>query len=570
MNETMMSVKTFFEEIEKRLDRYSEEDLRSVLCNLARGVPPHSRRAFLDQLTPGTDSQKAIAERLRQDDLLADIDDLSQEIEDRMSYADDYEDDYDGRWDDEDSVGPYEEFVDAFEDLFDRAAGVFDSGDMVLARKAFESLFNLLGKEDGYGRGVNPEDLGTTSYDDACARYLRSVFETTPLEERPALLFQEMKRTDGSRHQGLSGLIDITGRALPDREPFLDRWIEFLKTKTSPTSDRWLREAVQLAGGIGALEKLAREEGRKRPLAYVDWMAALNRQGRPREVVAAAEEAFSALPEDLPARAAVADELCIAADELQDREMLYEAQWQGFVAKPELRHLVIVAKRTPCLAERQQTMKAAARHMEQHTRKEARRSVSFLEDSHTDPREHRAWVPKSAVAHAWLLAGAWQKALALVKSEKELGWSSSQSAQGLVLAAILAALSEGRCAMPANIRMMWLSALDNSIDFTAKVEISQMEALYADVFASARFGESEVKKLLDWCVHVAKERVSAIVENKRRKSYHKAATLAVAVAEALRFRRRPAEADGLLGDLKKRYPLHRAFQDELSRAVSRA
>ena len=52
-----------------------------------------------------------------------------------------------------------------------------------------------------------------------------------------------------------------------------------------------------------------------------------------------------------------------------------------------------------------------------------------------------------------------------------------------------------------------------------------------------------------------------------RSPYGKAATLAVACAEALRLRREAPAAQAFVAEIRDRLPRHRAFQDELKRAV---
>jgi hypothetical protein len=95
-------LKTFFEEVERRLNAYSAEELRSILRQLADRVPPAGRRSFLEDLQPAATSGDFLQQVLRQDELLAEIDDLVREIWARQQHADAW-DDYDSYHDDEDS-----------------------------------------------------------------------------------------------------------------------------------------------------------------------------------------------------------------------------------------------------------------------------------------------------------------------------------------------------------------------------------------------------------------------------------------------------------------------------------
>jgi hypothetical protein len=569
-----MSLKAFFEALEGRLDTLSPADLRSVIGNMAKAVPPDSRHAFLEKLEPGGKPEQAIAEALGQDDLLSDIDDLAREVADRMQSAEEWEEEYRYRdcWDDEDSAGPYEQFTDTLSALFDRAAGVFDSGNLELAVEAYRRLLQVFGEEDDYGGAIDADAIGQSEVAEACARYLRAVYETTPLGERPAALFEEMTdiaRLIAGARCNLADIVDITDRPLPDRERFLDDWIELLGEEKSHDADRWLREAVRLSGGTEALERLAREQGRKHPLAYVDWLAALNKAGHGREAAHGAREALDALPDGLPVRAAVADELCAAAKRLNDQALVREARWQAFVAKPELRRLADLAFAMDSESERRKAMGRAAAHVEKRLKSKPRPSASFSHDLDSDPREQPAWISKSVLAHAWLLAGEWERARMLAKKERVLGWSDPETVQSLVLPAILLALSGRKPAIPANVKGLWDDALQRCTGWMNEIAAQELDRLYEQAFAVVAPPASLAEGLLAWCRDVAEKRAVAIVDGKHRKSYWKAALVAAAVAETLMRRDKKEEATTVLQKLRARFPRHRAFLGELRSAESR-
>jgi hypothetical protein len=77
------------------------------------------------------------------------------------------------------------------------------------------------------------------------------------------------------------------------------------------------------------------------------------------------------------------------------------------------------------------------------------------------------------------------------------------------------------------------------------------------------------ERFLAWCLDVSRRRAEAIVSNKYRKSYDKAANVTVACAEMLRLRGEPGEADRFVDDIRTRFPRHRAFQAELKAALKK-
>lgn len=210
-----------------------------------------------------------------QEDLLADIADLAQEIADTMQNADDWEEsryEWGSSYDDEDTLGPYEEFIEPLAGFFAQTQAIFDTGDCELAVAAYRELFALLDQEDDYDRGIQLSDLTGVDAGETAARYLRALYETTPLAERPAALYEPLKamRPLLFRRVRLNDLIQISPDPLPDQATFLADWIAYLRIQdisSGSDGDAWLREAVGLSQGITGLAALAHAEGMTRPYA---------------------------------------------------------------------------------------------------------------------------------------------------------------------------------------------------------------------------------------------------------------------------------------------------------------
>jgi len=153
-----MPLKLFLEAVERRLAECSADELRDILRTMAQRVPPADRHAFLAQL--GAGGVAVPPPQTVWEHLLSDIEDLALEIRKVVASADAWEEEY--GWDygyDEEGLGPYERFVEPLTLLFERAAVAFDSGEVGLALEAYAKLFDLLGLEDDYGRGIRLSDL---------------------------------------------------------------------------------------------------------------------------------------------------------------------------------------------------------------------------------------------------------------------------------------------------------------------------------------------------------------------------------------------------------------------------
>lgn len=590
MRTERIPLKAFWEAVEQRLAAYSADELRAILRAMAQETPLSGRRTFLTRLEPVEGAAVAASQMIQQEDLLADIDDLARELEDAMQHADAWEERYEwgGYYDEEDSLGPYEEFVEPLVELFDRAEAAFDYGDLSLARAAYQRLFELLRTEDDYGRGVSASDLTGVDSDETVARYLRAVYETEPPARRPQALCEQMRQVQarlfGPRPMlddastGLStGLVQISPRPLPDREQFLANWIAFLRTQSAPSGsdvDAWLREAVRLAQGTPGLEALARAEGQTRTRAYLDWFTALEQEGKHQKVLAAAQEALQALPARLPIRAAIADHLCAAAAQLNEPEALRLARWEAFVAKPTLPRMLDLWDVAVDAAERTALMQRAIEHIRDYLAPQPARRDEMMRGD--DDLERPAWIGQSVLTHACLLAGDWDAAHHLAAQGKVLGWSSSESHQGLVVAAFLVLLSGKTLeAVTSNLAQIWQWGVQYSVaawSWRYEKGNSVRERLaraYAEQFAAAALSTDRQERFLSWCLDVAQQRVNAIVGNQHRGSYDKAAVLTVACAEVSRLRGNQTAADALVNDVRSRFPRHRAFQAEMETALRR-
>jgi soluble cytochrome b562 len=570
-----LPLKTFWDTVEQRLLSCSTDELRAILRVLARDVPPSERHAFLDRLQPAAGTEGLALEAIQQDDLLADIADLAQELQNEMeSPQSEWEE-----WDDEDNLGPYAPFVDSLSILFDRTDAVFDQGNLSLARAAYRKLFDALALEDDYGRGVKPDHLDDVDCHDARARYLCAVYETEPPARRATVLleqFQDAPTREYSGRPSLQQLLDVAPRPLSDFATFLSDWIALLRQDDGYETDAWLREAIRLAHGTAGLAELARREGQQRPRAFLDWCTALAEEGAPAEALAAAQEALRVLPEALPIRAVIADQLCAAAARLDQPETVQAGRWQAFLAKPTLLRLLDLWEATPPPA-RVGRMQQAVEHLRVGLTHPP--AYGPNDHWHDDELETPVRVSETTVVHACLLAGDWSAAHQLGSEGKLLGWSSNTNPQGLVVVALLMLLA-GKlpAALPANLRQLWVQCLENSFAFgqwkatsdEAVSPLQRLDQLYAERLAQATLDHEQQAQFLNWCLEVAKQRTDTIVGGQHRGSYDKAATLISACAEVLRLRGERQEASALLTEVRNRFSRHRAFHRELSLALDKS
>jgi hypothetical protein len=96
---------------------------------------------------------------------------------------------------------------------------------------------------------------------------------------------------------------------------------------------------------------------------------------------------------------------------------------------------------------------------------------------------------------------------------------------------------------------------------------SRLARAYAEALPAFRLEPSERERLLEWCLEVARRRVSTLVSRQHRRSYDKAAVLLAACAEVLWLRGEEGRGNVLLAGFREGFRRHRAFQAELDKAV---
>ncbi len=234
-----LPVADFLDGLEACLDAMKPAELRAALMAHAEHLAPSERRAFLAIFETGgrrreAEQMKRSGRAPKADTLLRDIDAAVEMCEGshggriRGGWEDDLEDD---EWaDDEPAYGAWP--TAKMDALFRRADAAFREGDLALAREAYHKLLYAVAghQEEGFEDGGESEPAGKTDLSEVKARYLRALYETTDPDQRPAVLLKTLNDLQyvGGEPVGLPEVIGARRAALPDRESFLDAWIDLL------------------------------------------------------------------------------------------------------------------------------------------------------------------------------------------------------------------------------------------------------------------------------------------------------------------------------------------------------
>jgi len=559
---TAMSYKAFMDAVRNRLAALDHEQLQNLILNWAEQAPSAKRQEFLNQFAE-TDHGKETG--LTTETLLAELEAFVRRVEDGHyceGWGWDHELGDEREWGDE-------SWAQEMDEWFRRSRGLLSNGDFKLASQIYASQFDILGmgQESGHLPG-NPEYslMLESELEEQLALYLRCVYlEATPAA-RAERVFEEMEEY-GYLVSGmdLQRIINASDIALPDFDAFLASWIEFLNEQDGGNSGKLLREAVRMQGGTAALAALARQNADRYPRTYVDWIEALETEGNDEAVVAAAREGLAVIPPDYTARAEVASALVRAGEKQNELEMMLEGCFEHFYSDPSI-HSVVELYMTAIACDKWGTIRDRAEQRMLELEGRGRGAAGRVHDS----ERQVAFLSEGLIHHILLLGGHYEQVLGKCRGKGSLGWSSSEHPKPALLTFMLAQLTK-QVHNNKEIVKQWETAIGYAASFkSGQALIEKYKEMASYTWEAVPLTAEQEEKYMQWCMAEAEKRVEAIVDNKYRGSYNKAASLIVAIAEGLAIRGREPEGVRFIGKFRLQYPRHTAFKSELTAALLRS
>lgn len=576
-----LSIREFSERLESRLAEMSIGDLQTWIGDVANDVPPDKRLDFLKSLLPPGELPAGGSKGAT---VLAEIAALRRKLDVAMRKEPEW-----GYENDEESHS-FEELLPELERLFDRARALFHKAAFEVSADAYRALFELSAVDDSYGRTLGlPEGLDVAEEQ---ARFLRSIVNSGG-SDRGRKLLAAWGHLNGYEQIALTDVLDIASAPVASLEPLLEELIELLEKQGDDACDSWLRQATRLRFGADGLRQLARRSKGRRPYAWVDWVSVIAETSSAARTVEAVDEALSNMPPRLSLRAFVAEFAFQAAVELKDTERAVAARWDGFCAARSTRSLLNLwdaagQARSVWMA------RAAAESLQRMAETKGARDIGLFRNPTADPDEwpfeaddgERVFGESKTVfycearrtltALAYLLAGDWGSAWTRAKAEKVLGWSSWESSQALVVPAFFACLSGSpERPLPWAVDQLWKAALSGVDDSPYELDHDPLEP---DAKLTANVGRALYESMETWTldsataaavVDLAVQRVDAIVEQKHRGAYERAACLTLAAAEVIDRRGEREESQRLLISVIDRHRRKHAFTREIKKAQER-
>jgi hypothetical protein len=559
----VMGLGPFLKELEQRLDKLGKDDLARILIEHGKTIPAAGRRGFVAMfasIPPAAPAPATVNDRMLIDDIRHFLKDLEngkyyegtgfdEEIRDYRSYGD-------------------ESWVEEIDDLFDRAGKVFLTGNRSIAAEAYGLLLHAfdLDEEDGHFCGAtSAQEMVATDISEAKARCLRALYETTPAEQRPQRLLEEMHalRYRGSSETGIKAVIEADMTPLPDWNAFLKAWIELLRRR-DPEEDnlillemsgRLLREAVLLKDGLDGLAKLADEHGAQDPDIFRDWLEALIKSGRQEEARTVARRAMNVVKKPA-AQAWFAEQWALLVDNNTDCLEARRVAWRSEPTVARLLALNTVNNPSPEESNRRMTEEAALWQAGKLALNGRLASILLI------------------------LAGQYEKAVNLMAGSKPLGWSSYEHPGSVTYPFVLLALAGRQTIAKGSVLSLWQKELSASDQLgepfpeTAMVgngpnSGAGLWAAMESVLEHKPLTDAQRRSFLDTARKVMLARVKSIANARHRGAYDRAARMLAGWVETSRLAGSATEAEHVLDKVTKDYSRLSALRREINALLGR-
>jgi hypothetical protein len=432
-----------------------------------------------------------------------------------------------------------------------RATKAFLAGDHASAKALFEAILPPIASGDiDLGQHELVEEVLGVDPRTCVAQYVTSVYTTTPLRNRADAMVRALGQVEGvgTLLSPIKDMEDASAGVLPDLRAFLPLWVKRLqrfrpsKDEWETEHERWLREAVFRADGVGGLERIARKT--KRPRACLAWYEALADQGDWTGALGACDVAARMVRQS-HWRGELLDGAALAAKEL---------------GRPDLGKRLEAAWRTAPTMTRLLRWLAVDGDEYERIRSKATRSLTRC--------------PKTAARQIGLLrvlVGDVTGAAAVLAKSPGLGWSDPDHPGHTLFPLLAITLSNGTIggASVTELEATGRDPLESLAvpDEGQKPRLStpSIMVLIQSVRPSIALTDPDRDAVIDAMRIAAEKRTEGILRNSRRQHYGHAALL-VASCVACAPKSRASELLRWAADLRQQYWRRHAFREELARA----
>lgn len=470
--------------------------------------------------------------------------------------------------------------------LLERANRQFMSGNFELALQAWDRIFMGIDIWSENEPGAFESDsLLNNSLSRAAVRYLVCVWMTTDAPARARAVLDACWQVtafawlrDPVQQMREEAPLQVLGLMESFESDWQDALKDFIETERSQNPEKsdvreelsWLAKSIARSGGADGVAVMARLSGD--PVTWEEWIQRLVNDERWSEITPAVDEAIHALGASL-FTSRLADVAVGASRLLGDSMRAADWSRRAFLAEPTLVRLLIW---------RQLALDAGADP-----------TPSFG----VELQRTRSRLPARVAALMLLLTGRWSIAAGMLNDCTGLGWSAQTHPGPLLFAGLIQAVhswsfvprdpeesSPGNVLTDkvrideqcASLRPPGIDDLDGSLlpPFRLPVPIAQVLPLrdaslaIQHIMTEFPLDADTVEEIIESLRNAALSRLRAVLQNGRRRAYGNAASLIMAIVEALILLDRRMEARALIRRTVTESSGHALFQSRLDEMTS--
>ena len=561
-----LSLKEFVSELTARLDRFTHDELKTVILEHAASLLPKKRQTYMDIFVLPVKPEPEKIQKAEGDLLLREIEAFGKRAANH-EYTDGWG--WDNEYGEERAWGD-DSWAPEVDDLFEQIGEFYEAGDYGLARQAYENLLDIYngGNEEGQFSGYDHDEMIETDIDEAALRYLRCIYLTEKPSSRPDALFDAISGLHYC-HDNLNihGMINVSLEELPGLDEFGKEWAAFLKRQSdSRIVSDLIKEGVRLFEGTKGLEILATEGGGQFPGSFTEWLEALKKEKKYEEMIRAATLGLEKLPEYLVIRARIADYLHEAAGKLKREDMVERSLKEALYASPSLDRLLNFLDSAKNAEMKRALIDGALDRF--HTIR--KRESKSPQDLNRSPDHRENYVPGDLEMCCHLLKGDYFRVASLVAKSEPLGWSYGGNLNALAVSFFLYVRWNREKSLTANMAQLWQEATSfRTLSYNEREDCgsgdpgSRFQDYLENVLKEYTVSDRDRDKYFKDAEKTAQKRIDAIVGGKHRKSYWKTARLILAIAETYWSNNEQDKGQRLINQFREKYNRHSAFIREL-------
>ena len=583
-----MNFTNFLKQTDSLTEKYTVEQLRTFIHDVARVLPEGRREDFLKQLK-GLDAAKKGEKKQREekeqsfieackadyDAVMKDFDMIEAgEVSISSELNEEYDDWYGGEeffYEDPEDIGGMMQrackFIHTCMDTEEYKKGL-EVGERFFSLQI--SCYSEYGDEDFFVRDMVMHDFLHCDLKNVALDTLYCGYHAVSLKKRPEKLYKIMTLAK-ERELSLEALLQHGEEELPEFSEFLKGWIDYLGKQTGGVSDSLFLEAVGLCNDTQVADKYAKKFAIVHPALYLELLEH-PKGSDPRELAELGEEALKQIPKKYILRGRIAlktAEYRLAVEE--NRESVKKYYLAAFESDTNavnyLRGILNGFDKEENRKELSHVLGAF----------DLGKSSSWGYGERGGSSERAENVPdRNTLLSLKFLDGQFEEVLEKgLNQSKALGWSGTFMKQGIAM--FLLALHEGKWdgkgirAMADLVKKSFGFSIEEYQYGLDEGAVSVIDSVgkepFYDVIAHWRqltpMGQDMREKVIKKIEKLLEKRTAGIMEANRRNYYGECAAYIAALGEVKESLGEVGAKQRLMTSYKEKYPRRNAFRAEM-------